>query len=83
MTELLLFGAQFLNYTIVVVNIRAVARGFIPMAMASEFIFCMVNFYTIQLVASAVTVQQMLAYAAGGTLGTVSAICLTRHWDHQ
>lgn len=77
----ILFFGQGLNFIIAVVNIRAAARGLIKTTMATDFVFCVVNFLLIQKIAQAGNALELLAYASGGSLGAAAAILLTRRWD--
>jgi hypothetical protein len=79
----ILFFGQGLTFIIAVINIRAAARGLIKTTMATDFVFCVVNFLLIQKVATAGTAFEMLAYALGGSSGAGLAILLTRRWDAE
>lgn len=81
MRFLILFVGQGLNFLIAVVNIRAASRGYVGMTMATDFVFCAVNFTLIQRVAVAGNSGELLAYSAGGALGSALAILCTRRWD--
>ena len=81
MTYLLLFFGQGLNFLIAVINIRAASRGLIKWTVASDFVFSMVNFTLINHIAKAKDIWEMLAYAAGGGVGSAIAILVTRRWD--
>lgn len=78
---LLLFLGQGLNFLVAIVNIRAASKGKVAVTMASDFVFCAINFVLIQKVAAAQDWRELLAYAAGGSVGSACAIYLTRHWD--
>lgn len=77
----LLFFGQALNFLLIVVNIRACAKGKIWMAVVTDFLICILGFGLIHIIASAHTPQDVLAYALGGSCGSALAIRLTRRWD--
>jgi hypothetical protein len=82
-TYLLLFLGQALNFLMIVINIRACAKSKILMAMATDFLICVLSFGLFRLIAQAHTWREMLAYALGGACGSALAIKVTRKWDAQ
>lgn len=76
-----MFFGQGLNYLLIVVNVRACAKGMIGMAAFTDFAICILSFTLIQRVSKAETLLDKLAYACGGTIGSVAAILLTKAWD--
>lgn len=81
MSYLLLFLGQALNFLLIVVNIRACSKGKILAAVLTDFAICVLGFGLIHVIASAHAPLQVLAYALGGSVGSASAILLTRRWD--
>jgi len=75
-----LFAGQGLNFLIAVVNMRAIATGRWGMTAATDFVFCLVSFLLIQRVAEAGSLLELLAYALGGTTGSLGAMWATKHW---
>lgn len=80
-TCLLLFAGQALNFLLIVVNIRACAKGLIWAAVLTDFTICVLGFGLIHIIAGAHGANQILAYALGGSCGSALAIRLTRAWD--
>lgn len=76
-----LFFGQAFNFLLIVVNIRACAKGKILIAVLTDFVICVLGFTLIRLIASAGSAPEVLAYAAGGSSGSALAILLTRKWD--
>lgn len=81
MTHLALFFGQAFNFLLIVINIRACAKGYIGIAVATDFVICLLGFKLIKLIGEAKTASQMAAYAAGGAVGSALAIMLTQRWD--
>lgn len=81
MNLLLLFFGQAFNFLLIVVNIRACAKGKILVAVVTDFFICILGFGLIKLIASAQNPFEVCAYAAGGATGSAAAILLTRKWD--
>lgn len=77
---LVLFAGQGVNFLIAVINMRAIAAGKWGWTAASDFVFCLVSFTLIQQVAEATNRVEMLAYALGGTVGSLAAMWMTQHW---
>lgn len=80
-TDFLLFAGQATNFLLIVVNIRACAKGKIVVAVVTDFVICLLGFGLIHLVSQAHTWDQMASYAAGGAGGSAIAILITRKWD--
>lgn len=76
----ILFFGQGLNFLIAVINMRAIASGRWAMTAVSDFVFCLVSYTLIQRIAHAGSSLELLAYAAGGTVGSLLAMYATRHW---
>lgn len=81
MTYLSLFLGQALNFLLIVINIRACAKGKMWVAVTTDFTICVLGFGLIHLIASAHTPVDVAAYALGGACGSAAAIQLTRKWD--
>lgn len=79
----ILFFGQFANYTVAVLNIRAASHAKIWLTGLTDLVFCVVNFYLIQKVATAHSPYEMLCYGVGGALGAMFAVWLTKHWNAQ
>ncbi|HUR19847.1 MAG TPA: hypothetical protein VMZ90_03510 [Vicinamibacterales bacterium] len=78
---LALFFGQAFNFLLIVVNIRACAKGLILAAVVTDFLICVLGFTLIRLIADAGTPTEVLAYALGGSSGSALAIWVTRRWD--
>lgn len=76
----ILFAGQGLNFLIAVINMRAIAAGKWGWTALSDFVFCLVSFTLIRQVAEATNWVEMLAYAGGGTVGSLAAMWMTKHW---
>lgn len=81
MNYAVLFLGQALNFLLIVINIRACAKGKMLMTIVSDFVICVLGFWLIRLIATAGTWGEVMAYAAGGACGSALAITLTRRWD--
>jgi hypothetical protein len=81
--HLVLFFGQGLSYMLIVINVRAATKGKYAMTAGSDFLIGIVGFYLIQRIAAAGSWHEMLAYALGGSSGSVLAIWLTKHWDKE
>ncbi len=81
MNYLALFFGQALNFLLIVVNIRACAQSRYLMVAVTDFVVCILNFTLFKLIAEAHSWGEALAYAAGGTAGSLFALWLTRRWD--
>jgi hypothetical protein len=79
----ILFFGQGVNFLIAVINMRAIASGRWAITAASDFVFCLVSYTLIQRIAHAGSTFELLAYAAGGTTGSLAAMWVTRHWRQQ
>lgn len=80
MQLLWLGGGQALAYLVLVVNMRAVAKGRYLPAAVSEVIYALMNFALIHRIVAARSLTEALVYAAGCTAGTQLAMVLTRKW---
>ena len=81
-TALLLFGGQALNFFLLVINIRACARGKVLIAVGTDFLICLLGFSIFKLIAANVAgMVEMFAYAMGGAVGSALAIWMTKKWD--
>lgn len=78
---LTMFSVQVIAYVFLVLNIRALNRGKYLMTGATEVIYALMNFWIIHRVAEAKTIQEALAYATGATVGSLTAMYITKHWD--
>lgn len=76
-----LFFGQAFNFLLIVLNIRACAKGYILAAIMTDFVICLLGFKLTHLIVEAQTLRQMLAYAAGGSTGSWLAITVSRGWD--
>lgn len=65
----------------IVINIRMCAKGHLWIAVFTDVIICVLGFTLIKMIAGAETGLEIAAYAAGGGLGSATAIKLTRGWD--
>lgn len=64
-------GAQSLNYIVLVMNMRAVAHGKIPLALVTDAIYAAVYFTIIEKIAhSKPTKLGRLGYVVGSLIGT-------------
>lgn len=77
---LTIFGVQTVAFVVLVLNIRALNRGFYLATAATEVAYALMNFYMIQRIATAHTVGEAVAYTLGCTLGSLIAMWISRHW---
>jgi lipopolysaccharide export LptBFGC system permease protein LptF len=73
------FGMMFLNYLLICVNMRYVAKGSYVGVGASDALILVLGFTVIQQVAEAHSTLAQAGYIAGGVLGAQLGLWLTRH----
>lgn len=83
MRYLLLFGGQCLSFLVVVVNMRAIATNRWWVTAVTDFTFCLINFLLVKMITEASQFDEAIVYAAGGAVGSLTAMRLTGHWKHQ
>jgi len=76
-----LFCGMSISYVILGINIRALSRGKMKIMAVTEFTYAMINFGMIRYVAEAKNWHEAFAYASGATLGCLTSIWLTKHWE--
>ncbi len=81
MTLAILCVGQAIAYLVLVINMRAVAKCRYLGAAISEVGYALINFVMLHRIVEAHTWPEALAYAAGCTIGSLSAMWLTRHWE--
>ena len=72
---------QFLNYTNLVINYRAVAHGIIWAAVLSDIVAVLVSYYVIRRVANAQGPWTLFAMVIGGAAASWFGIWPTEAWQ--
>ena len=75
---LLMFLAQALNFALLCWNYRAVALGYIPTTVLSDFVIAAVQFKLIKRVALAQGNASFAGYVLGGAVGSAISVYLTK-----
>lgn len=78
---LTMFVVQVVAYIFLVLNLRALNRGRYLMTGVTEVIYALMNFWIIHKIAEAKTFIEALVYASGATVGSLTAMYITKHWD--
>lgn len=80
-TALLISGLQTVSFLLLTVNFRAIAKGYLVTAVATDALIAGVGFLLIRLIADArTTAVYMIAYVIGACAGSASGMWLTRNW---
>lgn len=80
MRLLILGGGQAVAYLVLVINMRAVAKGKYLPAGISEVGYALLNYVLLHRIIESHSWTDALVYAAGCVVGTQSAMWVTRHW---
>jgi hypothetical protein len=79
-TVLLLTGLTFIRTLLLVLNIRAIAKGWIVTTVTSDALISALAFVLVVRVVEAHNWTAMLGYVIGDCAGSVSGMLITRHW---
>lgn len=77
---LLMAVVQFISYSTLVVNYRAVAQARSHVACATDVLASAISFFIIRQVAEADSVAALLGMMVGGGAASYFGIWVTRHW---
>ncbi|HEV8445464.1 MAG TPA: hypothetical protein VGQ44_01545 [Gemmatimonadaceae bacterium] len=77
-TCLLFFGLMFLNYGLLCINMRMVARGHYLGTASTDAAIAVLNFTLIRYVASTESLIAHVGYVCGGVSGSMLGLYVTR-----
>lgn len=78
---LIMFCVQVIAYVILVLNLRALNRGKYTWTGITEFAYAMMNFWVFKRMVEAQTLEFVIIYATGATVGSLTAMWVTKHWE--
>jgi hypothetical protein len=79
-TFLVMALVQFISYSNLVINTRAIAGGLIPAAMVTDAAASAISFFIIRKVAKEDGYAALVGMMLGGSLAAWFGIWLTGHW---
>jgi hypothetical protein len=74
-------AVQFLCYTNLVINYRAVAAGYVGWSMATDALAVLIGYFIVQKVAKAEGWDTLIGMMIGGTLAAWAGIAMTSMWQ--
>ena len=75
-----LFGLQFLNYSLIVINTRAYTNDHIVFTIVSDFVLASINYFIIKKISDEVSsAVNWFSYTLGGTLGAVFGMFISKY----
>lgn len=77
---LLMMGVQYLYFTVLVINIRAIATANYMGAVLTDVAASAILFFLVRQIGDAKSYMALLGMMTGGGLASWSGIWLTRHW---
>lgn len=76
---IILFILQLINYTLLVINYRAVAQAHYFWSAISDFVIASFSFFVIKRIATSdSTLHGWLGYATGGLVGSILGIWISK-----
>ncbi len=77
------FGLMFLNYSLICVNTRMIARGSYLGTMCTDAAIAVLGFTLIRHVVAAEALVAQVGFVCGGVSGSLLGLWLTRHHETQ